>query len=842
VSYQYSGPLTGVLGPSPIWTVSKSCKFLATSHSYASRDRLNVDERLSVTDLDTGRIVFKVKDSKESANVHFAPDNKTFFNSSNFTLTDLETGRERQLERIATETYVREAQFSPDGKVLVMVYADSMVAWWDLERGGPGVRLPHRHADHSTMPLVFTPDSTQIVMVTGNTEDDKVDLALVNLKSGKIVRSFDAGKTDNLAGRILLLSPDGKQLVEICAHSARGEVKNGKWVVVAADRDIFRRWDIGSGKELPVINASGLATLQFSPDGQILAIAEGSFLRLHEAISGREVRRLPLEVKPSDFQSRLSRTLFSPGLGNPFAFTPDGKTVAIAARRTIRRFEVATGKEIGPAPNSQTILSVAAAKQAKWVASCALDLVQVWDADTQKVIFEGKPWTAKNKEDISLTGVGLSPDGRRLAVGGSDGAVVLFDVITAKQLRKLHFHAAPVTSLVFGHDGATLISSDYNTHVAVWDVVSGELIRKLAPRLAKKDGPWKVFHEWHDRTLVQNSKGGWDSWASSPVLSGDGRLLVIPDGDVIGVCDLSTLKESPTETSRGRGGKVAIAQDGGLLAVVGDDWVVRLVEVGTGTERRAFARLPGIKDCCLSSDGRLLAACSLDGIRLWDTTTGTLLAECNGHRGLVTTVAFSPEGGTLVSAAYDGTMLVWDVASLTHKPAKKELSAEELKTLWDDLASPDAALAGKAMRRLIGSQQAAALLRENLKAASSLPKEDIVKLVVELDDVRPKTRENASKILGELAELAEPGMRARLAAKPSLEQRRRIELLLTRLGEPLADGGKLRALRVVEILELTATPEAVAVLQMLADGAEAAHVTREARAALRRMKQPASYR
>jgi hypothetical protein len=139
---------------------------------------------------------------------------------------------------------------------------------------------------------------------------------------------------------------------------------------------------------------------------------------------------------------------------------------------------------------------------------------------------------------------------------------------------------------------------------------------------------------------------------------------------------------------------------------------------------------------------------------------------------------------------------------------------------------------------LIGDSQVPALLRENLQAASAPAKEEIAKLVADLDDTRPKPREHASKVLGDLAEVAEPAMRARLAAKPSLEQRRRIELLLTRLGEPIADGAKLRALRAVELLELTATPEAVAVLQVLASGAEGAYVTREARAALRRMNRP----
>jgi hypothetical protein len=148
----------------------------------------------------------------------------------------------------------------------------------------------------------------------------------------------------------------------------------------------------------------------------------------------------------------------------------------------------------------------------------------------------------------------------------------------------------------------------------------------------------------------------------------------------------------------------------------------------------------------------------------------------------------------------------------------------------------DAKAAVKAMHRLVGEGRAVTFLGESLEATSSPPKEEIAKLVADLDDVRPKSREKAAQDLGQLAELAEPAMRACLAAKPSLEQRRRIELLLTRLNQPQADGAKLRSLRAVEILEMTATPDAVAVLVRLASGAQAAYETREARAALLRMK------
>jgi hypothetical protein len=63
--------------------------------------------------------------------------------------------------------------------------------------------------------------------------------------------------------------------------------------------------------------------------------------------------------------------------------------------------------------------------------------------------------------------------------------------------------------------------------------------------------------------------------------------------------------------------------------------------------------------------------------------------------------------------------------------------------------------------------------------------------------------------------------------------------LLARLAEPLTDRDKLRGLRAVEVLELLGTPEAAEILHALAGGADGAYVTREAKAALKRMNRVA---
>jgi hypothetical protein len=292
-------------------------------------------------------------------------------------------------------------------------------------------------------------------------------------------------------------------------------------------------------------------------------------------------------------------------------------------------------------------------------------------------------------------------------------------------------------------------------------------------------------------------------------------------------------------------GRFAVSGDGRFL-VTGPNWdesyyidrdsAIHLIDMASGNTKRTFANFPRIRDFGVSPDGKLLAACSTDGVRIWDTATGTHRAALCGHRGTVTTVTFSPDGGALVSAAHDGTVLIWDVARLMVRPAPKPLAAGELVSLWSDLAAADAQVAGKAMRRLTGHPQlAAALLGKKLKPAA-VSKAMLAKLVADPDDTQYEIREIASNKLAELAEMTEPTLRACLTATPTIEQRRRIELVLARLSEPITDANKLRVLRCVEVLVVMGTSEAIELLQTLAAGAEVAYETREARAALMRMK------
>ena len=49
---------------------------------------------------------------------------------------------------------------------------------------------------------------------------------------------------------------------------------------------------------------------------------------------------------------------------------------------------------------------------------------------------------------------------------------------------------------------------------------------------------------------------------------------------------------------------------------------------------------------------------------VWDAHTGELLKTLKGHTGGVSSVAFSPDGKTLADGRTDGTILLWDFSSL----------------------------------------------------------------------------------------------------------------------------------------------------------------------------------
>lgn len=76
----------------------------------------------------------------------------------------------------------------------------------------------------------------------------------------------------------------------------------------------------------------------------------------------------------------------------------------------------------------------------------------------------------------------------------------------------------------------------------------------------------------------------------------------------------------------------------------------------------------GVTSVCISPDGRLVAAGSLDTVvRIWDVATGQLVERLRGHRDSVYSVAFTPDSAGLVSGSLDKTLKYWDVRPILRR-------------------------------------------------------------------------------------------------------------------------------------------------------------------------------
>src|SRR5262245_12719745 len=303
-----------------------------------------------------------------------------------------------------------------------------------------------------------------------------------------------------------------------------------------------------------------------------------------------------------------------PEVVRALAFSPDGKTLAVASHHLVVLMDRATGKLL----------------------------------------------RRHRLEPFEVRALTFTPEGKLLALGGADETqrvnatdfrAYLAEVETGKTLCTFEGGTQNVRWGGFSLGGKLTVSG--NEEVCVWDRTTGKQVQRWGPPLTR-------------RTLA----------ALSP--AGDLAAVISDSSDrLIRLREVKTGNEVRrlSCTTRGNLECLAFSPDGRILACgryefhIGNkttaNGTVELLDTTTGKHLRLLDRGPSLVTAlAFSPDGKVLAGGRLDGVVcLWEVTGGKLLHPTDGPRHGLLSARFTPDGSAVMGVDTGATAWFWDAAT-----------------------------------------------------------------------------------------------------------------------------------------------------------------------------------
>ena len=535
----------------------------------------------------------------------FSPDCKSLATfrwdtTNTLQIWDVENRDVRWLLKDATSV----GGFSSGGEMFVAGTADQSIATYDALTGRPLNSIPRAGEIIAFAPQAWcavTMDSNRVLAVRA-LDAQRTLMSLTNAAR----RNFDAGK-----GAPVAITGDGQWLALIRAGDPSESKDSGVEI-----------WSIGAGAmEVFLPHPREIRTIQFAPDGRMLAIADGGGVVLLWNWKAKKTQ----SIKAHDLPVQS------------LAFSFDGETLATGGTdESIKLWDPRTLQSKPARFDGQmgAVWSLAFSPDGKHLASGSRDMpINVWALQH----LQSPATTITNLNSEKIGNFTFSVDGEFMAAGCKDDSVRVWEVATLNERFRLRGVSRVVT---FTRSGKWLLVADAAGVAQWWEVKSGA--RRPVPSYGGTGEITSVDFSPDRRIAALGHKSG--------VI----RLVAVDTGDVVGAY----------EGHRDAVLSVIFAPDGRRFASGSRDKDIRLWDV-TVTNRSyqvCTEHKGAVSGLAISGDGRMMASgCTANTIKFWDLRNlEKSLGSRSWHRSAIRALAFSPDGQRLASGSDDHSVKLWD--------------------------------------------------------------------------------------------------------------------------------------------------------------------------------------